>query len=34
VASLRNDPQGKMYGQILLDFPVPVAADHPALQPA
>ena len=24
VASLRNDPQGKAYGQILLDHPIPV----------
>lgn len=24
IASLRNDPQGKAYAQILLDFPVPV----------
>jgi len=24
IASLRNDPQGKSYAQILLDFPVPV----------
>ncbi|MEK9967883.1 MAG: acyclic terpene utilization AtuA family protein [Ferrovibrio sp.] len=27
IASLRNDPQGKAYAQILLDFPVPVPAD-------
>lgn len=26
IASLRNDPQGKAYAQILLDFPVPVPA--------
>ena len=24
VASLRNDPQGKTYAQVLLDYPVPV----------
>jgi hypothetical protein len=24
MASLRNDPQGKTYAQMLLDFPVPV----------
>ena len=27
VASLRNDPQGKAYAQILLDYPVPVSRD-------
>ncbi|HSZ74496.1 MAG TPA: acyclic terpene utilization AtuA family protein [Rhizomicrobium sp.] len=27
MASLRNDPQGKTYAQMLLDFPVPVPAD-------
>jgi hypothetical protein len=27
IASLRNDPQGKAFAQILLDFPVPVPAD-------
>ncbi len=27
IASLRNDPQGKSYAQILLEFPVPVPAD-------
>jgi Acyclic terpene utilisation family protein AtuA len=26
-ASLRNDPQGKAYAQILLDYPIPVPAD-------
>lgn len=26
MASLRNDPQGKAYGQILLDYPIPVPA--------
>jgi hypothetical protein len=24
IASLRNDPQGKTYAQLLLDYPVPV----------
>ena len=24
IASLRNDPQGKGYGQLLLNFPIPV----------
>ena len=24
VASLRNDPQGKTYAQMLLDYPIPV----------
>jgi hypothetical protein len=24
VASLRNDPQGKTYAQLLLDYPIPV----------
>jgi len=27
IASLRNDPQGKAYAQMLLDFPVPVPAE-------
>ena len=27
VASLRNDPQGKAYAQILLDHPIPIPAD-------
>ncbi|MEC8291807.1 MAG: terpene utilization protein AtuA, partial [Pseudomonadota bacterium] len=27
VASLRNDPQGKAYAQILLDHPVPVSRE-------
>lgn len=27
IASLRNDPQGKAFAQMLLDFPVPVPAD-------
>lgn len=27
IASLRNDPQGKGYAQLLLDFPIPVPAD-------
>jgi hypothetical protein len=26
VASLRNDPQGKGYAQLLLEYPVPVPA--------
>jgi hypothetical protein len=26
IASLRNDPQGKGFAQMLLDFPVPVDA--------
>jgi hypothetical protein len=25
-ASLRNDPQGKAYAQILLEYPIPVPA--------
>ncbi|WP_341703130.1 acyclic terpene utilization AtuA family protein [Ferrovibrio sp.] len=29
IASLRNDPQGKAYAQMLLDFPVPVPAAWP-----
>lgn len=29
IASLRNDPQGKAFAQMLLDFPVPVPADWP-----
>jgi len=32
IASLRNDPQGKMYAQILLDFPVPVIFDPDTVQ--
>ncbi len=27
IASLRNDPQGKGYAQLLLDYPIPVPAD-------
>lgn len=27
IASLRNDPQGKAYAQILLDFPIPIPAE-------
>ncbi len=27
IASLRNDPQGKAFAQMLLDFPVPVPVD-------
>ena len=27
VASLRNDPQGKAYAQILLGFPIPIPED-------
>jgi hypothetical protein len=27
VASLRNDPQGKAYAQILLAMPIPIPAD-------
>ena len=27
IASLANDPQGKAYAQMLLEFPVPVPAD-------
>lgn len=27
IASLRNDPQGKAYAQMLLDFPIPVSAE-------
>lgn len=27
VASLRNDPQGKAYAQVLLDHPIPIPAD-------
>jgi hypothetical protein len=27
IASLRNDPQGKGFAQMLLDFPVPVGAN-------
>jgi hypothetical protein len=26
-ASLRNDPQGKAYAQMLLEYPIPVPAD-------
>ncbi|WP_341915187.1 acyclic terpene utilization AtuA family protein [Ferrovibrio terrae] len=29
IASLRNDPQGKAFAQMLLDFPVPVPVDWP-----
>ena len=27
VASLRNDPQGKGYAQLILDTPIPIAKD-------
>jgi hypothetical protein len=27
IASLRNDPQGKAYAQMLLDYPIPVSAE-------